>query len=101
MAEKTLGQVAVDEWIRNGDWQAVADAVEAAIEARRWRPIESAPKEQRSILAYAPFIKSQLMVYWCLTDACWKYFGPHNRRVEHTLTMWTPIPAPPQEVERA
>lgn len=47
MIEKTLGQVAYEEYcnapttMEPDDWQAVADAVVAAHEARRWKPIES------------------------------------------------------------
>jgi hypothetical protein len=41
---KTLGQVAYRAFLDSGEnWQAVADAVESAIEARRWKAIESAP----------------------------------------------------------
>ena len=57
--EKTLGKVARDAWYRvrpscrPADWQAVADAVVAAHEARRWKAIESAPKDGY-ILAWSP-----------------------------------------------
>lgn len=51
MAEKTLAEIAREAWYGGtgptsaNDWQSVADAVIAEYEARRWKPIESAPKE--------------------------------------------------------
>lgn len=42
MAKKTLGRVAYRAFLDSGEnWQAVADAVVAEYEARRWKSIES------------------------------------------------------------
>lgn len=101
MAEKTLGQIAYREFLDSGEnWQAVADAVIQEYEARRWKPIESAPKDGTRILIAIPafnewpamvgishfYKKGRAAGYW------WDFAGL-------TPTHWTPIPAPPKEGE--
>ncbi len=98
MSEKTLRDVAVDEWIRTGDWQAVADAVLAGDEARRWQGMESAPKDRRYILAWSPERRMAFQVVWDAEDKEWILIGQGDTAPE--VTHWTPIPAPPQEVDR-
>lgn len=100
--EKTLGQVAQDAWYSTrpssqDDWQAVADAVVAAHEARRWRPIETAPKDEWGVLAWVPtYYRGKGAVIKAIwLGGCWY----DNLAHEVTPTRWSPIPAPPQEGE--
>jgi len=107
--EKTLGQVAWEaESVELGDggWeyttvndqrkaQAVADAVVAANEARRWKPIESAPKDQY-ILAWSPERRMAFQVLWCGSLDDWQLLGMDGIATME-FTLWTPIPAPPKE----
>jgi len=107
MAEKTLGQVAYEQtpsaawsdW--EGQigavkvcWQAVADAVIAAHEARRWQAIESAP-EGKSLLVGAWLLEKDGSKTWFCP------MGTYSKQTatRHGYTHWAPIPAPPQEVE--
>ena len=103
MAEKTLGQVAMYAYQKRTSndiqaWQAVADAVEAAIEARRWQAIESAP-EDHYILAWSPERSMAYQVIWCSYCKDWNLIGSDEVPTME-FTHWTPIPAPPKEVER-
>jgi len=94
---ESLGQIAYRKWLTESDrqyattlesWQAVVDAVVAAHEARRWRPIESAPKT------------GEVMVgKWHRGKWAWKVTEFVTVASEDGYTHWTPIPAPPQEVE--
>jgi hypothetical protein len=97
MAEKTLGQVAMYAYQKRTSndiqaWQAVADAVEAAIEARRWRPIESAPKTGEFWVGRWVILPGGRL--WDLG------FAMHSEYLARVWSYWCPIPAPPQEVER-
>ena len=102
--EKTLGKVARDAWYRvrpscPADWQAVADAVVAAHEARRWKAIESAPKDGY-ILAWSPERRMAFQVIWSKHYDDWTIMcGDGVATMEFTL--WTPIPAPPKEASDA
>lgn len=88
-------------------WQAVADAVVAAHEARRWRPIESAPKDGTPILVEND--RGVHCVRWeaeeahgdASFDGWYVDDGKSNLRVLRGTepTHWTPIPAPPKEGE--
>ena len=124
--EKTLGKVARDAWYRvrpscPADWQAVADAVVAAHEARRWKAIESAPKDGSPIILRrgdrvtpgnwveaseeeerhcwdmegryqgSEIVGSKHPAYWMSDDG--------GFTEEEPPTRWTPIPAPPKEGE--
>lgn len=100
MAEKTLGQVARDGWYRHrpcapDDWQAVADAVVAEYEARRWKAIDSAPKD-KYILAWSPERRMAFQVIWCGSLDDWQLLGADGIATME-FTLWTPIPAPPKE----
>jgi len=102
--EKTLGKVARDAWYRvrpscPADWQAVADAVVAAHEARRWKAIESAPRTRQYVLAYAPERKMSFQVCWDHEWGYWQMMGGGKCTMEFTL--WSPIPAPPKEASDA
>ena len=103
--EKTLGQIAREVFM-NGtgpttadDWEKAADAVVAAAEARRWQAIEKAPKD-RYIMAYSPERKMSFQVIWCDDLNDWQLLGS-DWVATMEFTHWTPVPAPPQEVERA
>lgn len=107
MAEKTLGEILKHDyvqwqWLENVDplpdqWEYSADAVVAAYEARRWQPIETAPRTRQYILAYSPERKMSFQVCWGHEWGYWQMLGGGKCTMEFTL--WTPIPAPPQEVE--
>jgi hypothetical protein len=110
MAEKTLGQVAYETWISTNlersldEFEAVADHVVAAHEARRWRAIDSAPKDV-SILIYVPeydhYGPGILRAIWVRGErwhtTCWA--SGRDLGSCYTPTHWTTLPAPPQEVE--
>lgn len=104
MKEKTLGRIAWDAWIakhdgREVDMERVADAVVAAHEARRWKAIESAPKDGY-ILAWSPERRMAFQVIWSKHYDDWTIMcGDGVATMEFTL--WTPIPAPPKEASDA
>lgn len=83
----------------NESWQAVAEAVVAAHEARRWRSIDTAPKDG-AILAWSPERAMVFQVVWRRENNDWSLIGRDGvSRMEYS--HWTPIPAPPKEVEHA
>jgi len=109
---KTLGQVACNAWkegVVNPNlplldmWQAVADAVVAAHEARRLKPIETAPKDGTLVDLWSdngrwPDCKWDEVIqdwtHWWgggFDVMGWVKLGEH-------VTHWATIPAPPQEV---
>jgi hypothetical protein len=111
MAEKTLGQVAYANWCAEASnrlmnteeaWQAVADAVVAAHEARRWQAIESAPKDKEVDVwdgcERVPDAKYNTQTESWFSDV-FSYGDMDWREMDPQPTHWTPIPAPPQEVE--
>jgi len=60
MVEKTLGRVAQEAfWNATGptsadDWDVAVDAAIQAHEERRWRAIDTAPKDGTQVLLYMP-----------------------------------------------
>ena len=104
--EKTLGEIAYETWcydISHDAWQAVADAVVAAHEARRWNGISTAPKDGTII---------DLWVYWPnrdiapqrITDGFWNevlqvWSSLRAYDTGFVTTHWTPLPAPPKEAD--
>lgn len=114
MEQKTLGQVAYETryfglWDvlttpTQCEYEKMADAVIQAHEARRWKAIESAPKDGtevdlRSRNGRWPACKwddkRQAWVHWWIGGfdvMAWVELGEH-------VTHWTPIPAPPKEAE--
>ena len=103
MEEKTLGEIAaqkareVPSLPNDTAWQAVADAVVAAHEARRWKPIESAPKDGY-ILAWSPERRMAFQVIWCGSLDDWQLLGMDGIATME-FTLWAPMPAPPKEAE--
>ena len=98
--ERTLGSIAYDAYDTSlpfdVSWQAVADAVVAENEARRWKAIEGAPRNRQYILAYSPERKMSFQVRW---DHGWGYWQMmEGGQCTMEFTLWTPIPAPPKEV---
>jgi hypothetical protein len=102
MAEKTLGQVAYDVYLKLEDdpWEEIADAVVATHEARRWQ-------------VWPPCVDGALPDVVALDDPkLGRKFGFLRDRkwvdedgveiIEYGVPpkRWAPIPAPPQEVER-
>ena len=105
MEEKTLAEIAREAWWGGTgptiahDWQAVADAVESAIEARRWQAIESAPKFQYvDIWAGGRRIPNAQQCPTRTGGDEWRWWS-NGAMVLEEATHWAPIPAPPQEVE--
>jgi hypothetical protein len=100
MEEKALGRVALDAFrdCESGDnWQAAADAVVAEYERKRWRSIESAPKDG-AILAWSPERRMSFQVVWRRENNDWSLIG-RDGVATMEFTHWTPIPAPPKEGE--
>jgi len=103
MAEKTLAEIARDAWCTTNspdDWQAVADAVVAEYEARRWRAWPP-DDEQRKVHAWREdsgvFIAR---VHQDEEDGAERWFCGFGDDLSNELpTLWTPIPAPPKEAE--
>lgn len=116
MEEKKLAQVAFEAYWVTGNpttvarwetmhhhdkaaWEAgVAEAI-AAHEARRWRSIESAPKDHY-ILAWSPERRMSFQVIWCDSLDDWQLLGADGIATME-FTLWTPIPAPPKEASDA
>lgn len=85
--EKTLGEIAYETWcydISHDAWQAVADAVVAAHEARRWRSIETAPKDG-AILAWSPERSMVFQVVWRMENNDWSLIGRDGVSRRHTM----------------
>ena len=103
MAEKTLGEIAREAWVWAGgpttadDWEKAANAVIAAHEARRWKAIETAPKDGY-ILAYSPERKMSFQVIWCDYWSDWQLLASDGVATME-FTHWSALPAPPKEVE--
>jgi hypothetical protein len=79
------------------DWQAVANAVVQAHEARRWQAIESAPKDGY-ILAWSPERRMAFQAIWCGSLDDWQLLG-RDGIATMEFTHWAALPAPPKEVE--
>lgn len=98
--ERTLGRIAREACVNsNSDacWQAVADAVVAEYERRRWKAIETAPKDGY-ILAYSPERKMSFQVIWCDYWSDWQLLASDGVATME-FTHWSALPAPPKEVE--
>lgn len=102
MAEKTLGFVAYETYCvaeEEHAWQAVADAVVAAHEARRWRPIETAPKHLYvDVIAAGRRIPNAKQSPTMTGGDNWRWWS-NGAMILEDVTHWTPIPAPPKEGE--
>jgi hypothetical protein len=107
--ERTLGEVACRAFLASGEsWQAVADAVVAAHEARRWRPISEAHEDFGQCVfinmedADTPVCASTLDTDYA--ENCewygWTHFAPIILTTETAERLMSSIPAPPHEVER-
>lgn len=107
--QKTLGEIARDKWrdelalsehTPTESWQAVADAVIAAHEARRWKQIESAPKDGE-VDVWGGFERVPNAKYNKQTESwfsdVFSYGDMDWREMDPQPTHWTPIPAPPKE----
>lgn len=93
--EETLGRIARETCVNsNSDacWQAVADAVVAAYEARRWRAIETMDEVTVENVIAGKRAGSR----WLTAEFCRKYLA-----INAGYTHWTPIPAPPKEASDA
>lgn len=106
MAEKTLGRVALEAfWNATGptsadDWDVAANAAVQAHEARRWQAIESVPKFRYvDIWAGGRRIPNAQQCPTRTGGEEWRWWS-NGAMVLEEATHWTPIPAPPQEVER-
>ena len=111
MAQKTLGQVAYEarlnhrttwgieaQWLRD-DYEKMAAEIVAAHEARRWQAIESAPKFQYvDIWAGGRRIPNAQQCPTRTGVDEWRWWS-NGAIILEEATHWTPIPAPPQEVE--
>lgn len=114
MADKTLGQVAYEAryiglWDllkppTKAEYNKLADAVIAAHEARRWREWETVPRDGTPFDAWhvgTAFARAH-RICGCRINATGDTLDEHGDvRDDGFFSHWCPIPAPPQEVERA
>lgn len=60
-----------------------------------WQPIETAPRDGRRLLCYAPATEDRAAFvrndYWWVSEGAWA----HMPRV-HSYTHWRPLPTPPE-----
>ena len=111
MTEKTLGQIAeeareqftekatMSQYSREADllacmWDFIAQAVIEAHEARKWQPIESAPKDADTLLLYRVRGNVHWVGYWCTDFKGWRLVGSN---ITVDATHWQPLPAPPKQ----
>lgn len=110
MAEKTLGEIARDTWgnatgpTSVDDWQAVADAVIAEYERRRWKAWENVPRDGSKFDAW--HTGSAWVSPHRLPDCHINVFGEvidsqGSIRDENFLSHWTALPAPPKGADDA
>jgi len=111
--EKALGQVACEAmdaaWSLPAleSWQAVADAVVAAHEARRWRPISEAHEDYGQCVfinmedADTPMCASTLDTDYEESREWygWTHFAPIVLTNETADKLRATIPAPPKEAD--
>jgi hypothetical protein len=78
-----------------------ASALRQLLEERKWKTIESAPKDGTEILirgtAYSMLVPDPIT-----TVAKWDngWWGNHHNAPDYTnVTHWMPLPAPPEEVK--
>lgn len=106
--EKTLAEIARQAWCNTNspdDWQSVADAVIGAHEARRWRPIATAPQDI-SVLIYVPGYEHYgpgILRAICVRGERWHTtcWAAGRDLQGYEPTHWTALPAPPKEVDDA
>ena len=58
-----------------------------------WQPIETAPRDQQTIIAHDPVAGTRL-VFWSFAE-----WYCHETRSSLAPTHWQPLPAPPSEGE--
>lgn len=111
MEEKTLAQVARETWLAGTgplfvEWDRIADAVVAAHESRRWRPISEA-HEDWGVCAFINVHEPEPICASTMDDdfeETAKHYGwTHFCRIvlthEDAARLIAPIPAPPKEGE--
>ena len=112
MEEKTLGEIApqkareVPSLPNDTAWQAVADAVVAEYEARRWKawppPTDG---EEPTIVALDDPDGERLLAFrsedYHSGEPRWHDEGGESITDHEPPRHWTPIPAPPKESEHA
>ena len=105
MRVEDLGMVDVramdDAWSlpANESWQAVADAVIAAHEARRWKAWKTLPRDGSKFDAWhrGDLASKPHRLCNCFTRDGKVIDAEGYTRDEKWLTHWTPISAPPKE----
>ena len=88
---------ATDKHGRSIEAAAIATALRTAGLAieQDWQPIETAPRDGRRLLCYAPATEDRSAVvrndYWWVVESVWAFMS----RV-HPYTHWRPLPTPPE-----
>ena len=60
-----------------------------------WQPIETAPKDRKSVLVHRADNKCTYVAIWDdITDG-WRHFGGSRYVVDGEITHWMPLPEPP------
>lgn len=110
MEQKTLGEVALEKFSSLGwsdqFWELLAAAVVAAAEARKWKPIEEAPKD-RKVELFIPTLTGENRIqhgrydndmYASKPRPHWDYrslYGQKHQR-QHQPTMYAELPVAPE-----
>ena len=113
MTEKTLGQIAeeareqftekatMSQYSREADllacmWDFIAQAVIEAHEARKWQPIESAPRDGAQMYVDAPQLDCGCSIAY-FENGAWCSAWDGRKFIDYVPTKWQPLPAPPKQ----
>lgn len=76
-------------------WDAAAQAIIDAHEARKWRDIESAPTDTYILCLEPDGVMS--VMYLCSIDGRWTLSSDNRSSPMYEPTLWQPLPAPPKQ----
>lgn len=87
-------KIAAEDYYRSRLSSALVQVQEAG---DSWRPIESAPKDRRSILVWCDGNRCAYTAVWleCGRESHWYSFGGIGR-LKDEPTHWRPLPSPPE-----
>jgi hypothetical protein len=72
--------------------------LERAAKAAEWLPIETAPKDGTTVIAYRPTTPPHIEgMHWCEGSWYWSFDGDGPGEFSVEPTHWMPLPQPPQD----